>query len=42
MPDGAGFDSNIRYIRINPTGTMVAPDASGDPSFVLRYVVRLR
>jgi len=42
IPDGAGFDGNVRYVRVNPTGTMVAPDVAGNPWFLLRYVVRLQ
>ncbi len=41
VPDGAGFDAAVRFVRVNPGGMMAAPDTAGDPEFRLRYVIRL-
>jgi hypothetical protein len=41
MPDGEGFDSNIRYVRVRPTGAMNQPSSGSNAEFELRYVVRL-
>lgn len=41
MPDGEGFDSNVRYVRIRPTGPMNQPSGGSNAEFELRYVVRL-
>ncbi|NJN50451.1 MAG: hypothetical protein HC809_00295 [Gammaproteobacteria bacterium] len=40
-PDAAGFDAAITHVRIAPAGPMLPPTVAGDPSFVLRYVVRV-
>ncbi len=42
VPDVAGFDPNITGMRIAPTGTMSATGVSGNPSFTIRFRVRLR
>jgi len=41
VPDAAGFDPLIRFIRVIPTGSMNGTAVSGDPEFFIRYVVRL-
>ncbi len=41
VPDAAGFDTAITHVRIAPAGPMSPPTVAGDPSFVLRYVIRL-
>ncbi len=41
VPDAAGFDTAITHLRIAPAGPMNPPTVAGDPSFVLRYVVRV-
>jgi uncharacterized repeat protein (TIGR01451 family) len=40
-PDAAGFDNAITHVRIAPAGPMNAPTMAGDPTFVLRYFVRV-
>ena len=42
VPDVAGFDPNVTGMRIAPTGTMNAASMSGNPSFTIRFRVRLR
>jgi uncharacterized repeat protein (TIGR01451 family) len=41
VPDSAGFDAAVRGIRIAPTGSMNAAGASGNPSFTIRFRVRI-
>ncbi len=41
-PDSAGFDAAVRGIRIAPTGSMAGSGAAGDPSFTVRFRVRVR
>ena len=40
-PAADGFDPDIRFIRIAPTGTFNAPVGADDAEFLLRYVVRV-
>jgi hypothetical protein len=40
-PDGDGFDPNVRYVRVRPSGAMNQPSGSSNAEFELRYVVRL-
>jgi hypothetical protein len=42
VPDGSGFDGNVKGLRVAPTGTFAAASASGNPSFVIRFTVRIR
>ncbi len=42
VPDAAGFDPNVTGLRIAPTGTMSAAGPGGNPSFTIRFRVRLR
>jgi trimeric autotransporter adhesin len=41
-PTASGYDSNIRGIRIAPTGALAGTTGSGNPSFTLRFFVRVR
>jgi hypothetical protein len=41
VPDAAGFDTAVTHVRIAPAGPMNPPTILGNPSFVLRYVVRI-
>jgi uncharacterized repeat protein (TIGR01451 family) len=41
-PDAAGFDAAVRGIRIAPSGSMAASGPGGDPSFTVRFRVRVR
>ncbi len=40
-PDANGYASNIRGLRIAPTGTMAGTTAAGQPSFTVSFLVRL-
>lgn len=42
VPDGAGFDGNVKGLRIAPAGTFAAASPGGNPSFVIRFTVRIR
>ncbi|HKE44280.1 MAG TPA: hypothetical protein VKB41_07045 [Steroidobacteraceae bacterium] len=42
VPDANGFDPNVTGMRIAPTGVMNAAGGSGNPSFTIRFRVRLR
>lgn len=41
-PGPAGFDAGIRGLRITPSGALAASGPSGDPSFTVRFRVRVR
>jgi uncharacterized repeat protein (TIGR01451 family) len=41
-PDAAGFDAAVRGVRIAPTGSMAASGPGGNPSFTVRFRVRVR
>lgn len=41
VPDAAGFDAAARGLRIAPTGAMSAAGAAGNPSFTIRFRVRI-
>jgi uncharacterized repeat protein (TIGR01451 family) len=41
-PDAAGFDAAVRGLRIAPTGSMAGSGAAGNPSFTVRFRVRVR
>src|SRR5262249_46759147 len=41
VPDAAGFDAAARGLRIAPTGAMSAASAAGNPSFTIRFRVRI-
>ncbi|HEU4532283.1 MAG TPA: hypothetical protein VFR59_13905, partial [Steroidobacteraceae bacterium] len=40
-PDANGFDPNVTGLRIAPAGTMNAASGAGNPSFTVRFRVRL-
>jgi trimeric autotransporter adhesin len=42
VPDAGGFDGNVKGLRIAPAGTFAAASGSGNPSFVIRFTVRIR
>jgi hypothetical protein len=42
VPDANGFDGNVKGLRIAPAGTFAAASGSGNPSFVIRFTVRIR
>jgi hypothetical protein len=42
VPDAEGFDPNVTGFRIAPTGMMNAATVAGDPSFSVRFRVRVR
>jgi hypothetical protein len=42
VPDAQGFDANVTGFRVAPTGTMSAASVAGNPSFTLRFRVRLK
>jgi hypothetical protein len=41
-PDADGYDANVTDIRINPKGVMNASDGTNDPTFTLRFRVRVQ
>ena len=41
IPDAGGFDSAVTGVRIVPSGTMPAATAVGQPSFTVRFRVRI-
>jgi uncharacterized repeat protein (TIGR01451 family) len=41
-PSALGYDSNIRGIRIAPTGAMAGTTGSGNPNFTLLFFVRVK
>jgi uncharacterized repeat protein (TIGR01451 family) len=41
-PDSSGFDGNVKGLSIAPAGTFAAASGSGNPSFVIRFTVRIR
>ncbi len=41
VPDANGFDPNVTGIRVAPAGTMSAASGAGNPSFTVRFRVRL-
>ena len=42
VPDANGFDSNVRGFRVAPTGMMNGATVLGNPSFTVRFRVRVR
>jgi trimeric autotransporter adhesin len=42
VPDANGFDGAVRGLRVAPAGTFAAASVSGNPSFVIRFTVRIR
>jgi len=40
-PDAAGFDAAVRGLRIAPSGAMSAASGTGNPSFTVRFRVRI-
>ena len=42
VPDVAGYDAAIRGLRIAPTGAMAPGGPGGNPSFTVRFRVRVR
>jgi len=41
VPDAAGFDPAVRFLRVTPSGAMAAPSGTDQPRFDVRYVLRL-
>lgn len=41
IPDADGFDSNVRFVRVTPSGAMSQPSGVNNAEFELTYVVRL-
>jgi hypothetical protein len=39
VADGAGCDTNVTHIRVNPKGTFAADSGTPDPSFTIRFRV---
>jgi uncharacterized repeat protein (TIGR01451 family) len=42
VPDAAGVDANVTGLRVAPSGSMAAAGAAGNPSFTIRFRVRVR
>lgn len=42
VPDVNGYDSSVTNIRVNPKGTFNGATGAGNPSFTLRFRVRIR
>ncbi len=42
VPDANGYDANVTNIRINPKGTFAASNGISNPSFELRFRVRVQ
>jgi uncharacterized repeat protein (TIGR01451 family) len=42
VPNGFGVDPLIRGLRLAPTGTLAGSSAAGNPSFTMRFRVRVR
>lgn len=42
VPDASGFDPNVRGFRVAPTGMMNGATVLGNPSFTVRFRVRVR
>jgi uncharacterized repeat protein (TIGR01451 family) len=42
LPDSSGFDPNVTNISINPDGPFQGAAGGGDPSFTVRFMVRVR
>lgn len=42
VPDADGFDPNVTGLRIAPAGVMSAASGAGNPSFTVRFRVRLQ
>ena len=42
VPDANGVDANVTGLRVAPGGVMSAASASGNPSFTVRFRVRIR
>jgi uncharacterized repeat protein (TIGR01451 family) len=40
-PNTAGYDANVRGLRISPTGTMAAATSAGQPSFSVSFFARI-
>ena len=41
VPDGAGYDTNVKCIRINPGGLFSGAASAPYPSFTLRFKLRV-
>jgi uncharacterized repeat protein (TIGR01451 family) len=42
VPDTNGYDANVTNIRVNPKGVMRASDGTNNPTFTLRFQVRVQ
>jgi hypothetical protein len=41
VPDADGYDAAVTHLRVEPTGALAPATAGGDPSFSLRFRVRV-
>jgi len=42
VPDANGYDANVTNIRVNPKGVMRASDGANNPTYSLRFQVRVQ
>jgi len=42
VPDASGYDANVTNIRVNPKGVMRASDGTNNPTYSLRFQVRVK
>ena len=42
VPDANGVDANVTGLRVAPGGVMSAAGPGGNPSFTVRFRVRIR
>ncbi len=42
VPNTAGYDANVKGLRINPRGTMAGATASGQPSFTVSFLGQIK
>lgn len=42
VPDVDGYDASVTNIRVNPKGVMRASNGTDDPTFTLRFQVRVQ
>jgi uncharacterized repeat protein (TIGR01451 family) len=42
VPDASGYDANVTNIRVNPKGVMRASDGTNNPTYSLRFQLRVK
>jgi uncharacterized repeat protein (TIGR01451 family) len=42
VPNTAGYDANVKGLRINPTGTMAGATGAGQPSFTVSFLGQIK